>query len=164
MPDFSSLILHTQDFHLAPSRSPQCGASVSGDHTTAPQLPSSSGIQHQIHVFRLPTNCVWQRGSWMGREDGAHSGARSGCCQGRSHPPSPAGRQQLPSCSLPPLPLPHMVPSPTFPLKEKQSCKSKSELLTSMIKIFKGNYINGFHYNEIFADWNHRLTGKVSPQ
>jgi len=115
MPDLSSLILHTQDIHLAPSRSPQCGASVSGDHTTAPQLPSSSGIQDQIHVFRLPTNCVWQMGSWMGREGEARSAAGSGCCQGRSHPPSPAGWQQLPSCSLTPLPFP-MWSQTTHPL------------------------------------------------
>lgn len=164
MPDLSSLILHTKDIHLAPSRSPQCGASVSGDHTTAPQLPSSSGIQHQIHVFRLPTDCVWQMGSWMGREGGAHSAARSGCLPRRSHPLSPAGRQQLPSCSLTPLPLLHVVPSPMFPLNAEQSCKSKSELLTSMIKIFKGNYFNDSHYNETFVKQNHRLTGKVSPQ
>lgn len=100
MPDLSSLILQAPDIHLAPSHSPQCGASVSGDHTTAPQLPSSSRIQHQIHVFGLPTNCVWQMGSWPGREGGWSPlcSPEQGLWRG-SHPPSPTGRHMSPAAA-----------------------------------------------------------------
>lgn len=122
MPDLSSLILHAQDIHLAPSLSPQCGASVSGDHTTAPQLPASSRIEHQIHVFRLTTNCVWQMGFWKGREDGAGTAQeRLGLCLARSHHPSPAGRQELHSCNPTSLSLPHTES------QAESSCKNKTK-------------------------------------
>lgn len=162
VPDLSSFILHKQDIPLAPSCCLQCGVSVSGNHTTASQLPFSSGIQHQIDEFRLLTNPVWQMGSWVSRgAAGAHPTAGSGWSGGRSHPPNPAGRQQF--LTLTPLFLSQCGPSPTFPLKAEHSCKSKTELLTSMTKVCKGNYFNDSHYNEEFSKQNHRLTGKVSP-
>lgn len=150
MPDLSSLILHTRDIPLAPSSSLQCGVSVSGDHTTAPQLPSSSGIQHQIDEFRLLTIPVWQMGSRVSREEcGRHAGAcstaGSGWSGGRSHLLSPAGRQQFLSCSFAPMSLSPRGPSPMFPLEVEPSCKSKTELLTLMTKVCKGNYFNDSH-------------------
>lgn len=159
MPDLSSFILHTQDMHLAPSCSLQCGASVSGNHTIAPQLPSSSRIQHQIHAFRLPANYLAD-----GILDG--EGGQSMLCGWeqlllRELPPSEfyrqaACRQQLLSCSFTPLPLLRGVPSPTFPLKPEHSCRSKSELLMLIIKTFKENYFSDLHYGEMIAKQNQR--------
>lgn len=99
----------------------------------------------------------WRPG-WAGRDAGARSTAGSGWSGGRSHPRSPAGRQQFLSCSL--APLSPRGPSPTFPLKVEHSCKSKTNLLTSMTKVCKGNYFNDSHYNEEFSKQTHRLFSK----